>query len=177
LKSTGLALGCGLWETDGMAKDYIPKVGDIVTAHGQHGTFKVIEVAEIGGNTKIQPFHIGKQETFGLVMPSIPRSVLKPFKEDASQAAARIEKLPNHKMLLLRRWLRHRWVNCTTTQITEQNRVASWPRPSTTKAAPPAGKPGNATYFGDGPIVLARAVFVRIALTMRCFPPVFFAFQ
>ena len=85
----GLALGFGLWETDGMEKDYIPKVGDIVTAHGQNGTFKVVEVAEMG-RTKIQPFHVGKQETFGLVMSGIPRSVLKPFKEDASQAAARI---------------------------------------------------------------------------------------
>jgi hypothetical protein len=89
LKSTGLALGFSLWETDGMAKDYILKVGDIVTAQGQSGIFKVVEVPEMGG-IKIQPFHIGKQETFGKVMPSIPRSVLKPFKEDASQAAARI---------------------------------------------------------------------------------------
>lgn len=72
-----------------MAKDYTPKVGDIVTAQGQNGIFKVIEIAEMG-NTKIQPFHIGKQETFGQVLPRIPRSVLKPFKEDASQAAARI---------------------------------------------------------------------------------------
>jgi hypothetical protein len=72
-----------------MAKDYAPKVGDIVTAQGQNGIFKVVEVLEMGG-VKIQPFHVGKQETFGQVMPSIPRRVLKPFKEDASQAAARI---------------------------------------------------------------------------------------
>lgn len=72
-----------------MAKYYIPKVGDIVTAQGQNGTFKVIEVPKMGG-IKIQPFHVGKQATFGQVMPSIPRSVLKPFKEDANQAAARV---------------------------------------------------------------------------------------
>jgi hypothetical protein len=74
-----------------MAKDYTPKVGDVVTAHGQNGIFKVVEVSEIvAGGIKIQPFHIGKQQTFGQVMTNMPRSVLKLFKEDASQAAARI---------------------------------------------------------------------------------------
>jgi hypothetical protein len=74
----GLASGFSLWETSGMAKDYTPKVGDIVTAQGQNATFKVIEVTELEG-IKIQPFHIAKQETFGQVMPNIPRAVLKPF--------------------------------------------------------------------------------------------------
>jgi hypothetical protein len=63
-----------------MANDYAPKVGDIVTALGQNATFKVIEVTEVGG-IKIQPFHVAKQETFGHVMPNIPRGALKPFKE------------------------------------------------------------------------------------------------
>lgn len=76
-----------------MAKDYTPKVGDIVTAQGQNVIFKVVEVSEIvAGGIKIQPFHVGKQVTFGKVVANIPRSALKPFKEDAGQAAARIVK-------------------------------------------------------------------------------------
>ena len=74
-----------------MAKDYTPKVGDIVTAQGQNGIFKVVEVSEIAaGGIKLKPFHVGKQQTFGQVMTNIPRSVLKLFKEDASQSAAQI---------------------------------------------------------------------------------------
>jgi hypothetical protein len=73
---------------------YSPKVGDVVTAEGmnpEHQTFQVIEAPNLAGSTKIQPFSLKKQILFGNVI-SVPRSVLRLFKEDASQAAARIVK-------------------------------------------------------------------------------------
>jgi hypothetical protein len=46
LKSTGLAIGSGLWETVGMAKRKrrIPEIGDRVTVLGQKGAFAVSSV-------------------------------------------------------------------------------------------------------------------------------------
>jgi hypothetical protein len=68
---------------------YSPKVGDIVEADGQHGIFKVLSITD-NGLARLQPFNVGKQEVFGKVMEKIPRRALHPFKEDASQSAARI---------------------------------------------------------------------------------------
>ena len=42
------------------------------------------------GTTGLQPFNVSKQKAFGTVMTHIPRITLQPFKEDASQIAARI---------------------------------------------------------------------------------------
>jgi hypothetical protein len=42
------------------------------------------------GLAQLQPFNVSKQEAFGKVMEKIPRKALHLFKEDASQAAARI---------------------------------------------------------------------------------------
>jgi hypothetical protein len=72
-----------------MAKVGFPTVGDIVVSQDHTGTFKVLSVSNTG-STELQPFLVAKQQVFGSVMKSIPRSRLKPFKEDASQAAARI---------------------------------------------------------------------------------------
>ena len=69
-------------------RDYTPKVGDLVVSKDHDVVFKVLSVSE-SGMAELQPFHIGKQEPFGQVL-KVPRSRLRPFKEDASQAAARI---------------------------------------------------------------------------------------
>jgi hypothetical protein len=85
LKSTGLAVGFRLSD---MKTDYTPKVGDLVTSQDHNEVYKVLDIMN-GDMIELQLFHIGKQEFLGPVM-KVPRSRLKPFKEDASQAAARI---------------------------------------------------------------------------------------
>lgn len=72
-----------LWETKVMP--YTPKVGDIVVANGQTGTFKVLSVSDIG-LAQLQPFNVSKQEVFGKVIENIPRRVLHPLREDSSHA-------------------------------------------------------------------------------------------
>lgn len=81
----------GLCETVGMANTpiYNPEVADVVVADGQNAIFQVVEAPDAVGSTKIQPFHISKQMRFGNVI-SVPRRALHLFKEDASEAAARI---------------------------------------------------------------------------------------
>jgi len=71
------------------APDYNPQVGDVVVADGQNVIFQVVEAPDAVGSTKVQPFDIGRQILFGNIV-SIPRRALHRFKEDASQAAARI---------------------------------------------------------------------------------------
>jgi hypothetical protein len=44
LKSTGLAIGSGLWETVGMEKPYVPKPGDPVLLEGVQGRLVVVSV-------------------------------------------------------------------------------------------------------------------------------------
>ena len=69
---------------------YNPQVGDLVIADGMKDTiFKVVEAPDQVGSTKVQPFSISKQLQHGNVI-SVPRLALQLFKEDASQAAARI---------------------------------------------------------------------------------------
>jgi hypothetical protein len=89
LKSTGLETETRRWETVGMAKRDSPTVGDIVVSEDHSGTFKILSVSA-ENLAELHPFHVGKQEVFGKVMTHIPTSRLKPFKEDPSQAAARI---------------------------------------------------------------------------------------
>ena len=85
MKSTGLAVG---FKLSGMNKiPYTPKVGDLVEST-VHGVCKVLSVSN-SGMTKLQKFIVGRQQLIGPVV-EVPQSVLKPFKEDASQAAARI---------------------------------------------------------------------------------------
>lgn len=71
------------------APDYNPNVGDVVVADGQNVIFQVVEAPDSVGLTKVQPFDIGKRMLFGNIK-TIPRLALRRFKEDASQAAARI---------------------------------------------------------------------------------------
>jgi hypothetical protein len=82
-----------------MAKlpDYNPEIGDVVQADGMKTIFQVVEAPDSVGSTKVQPFSVSKQLRFGNVI-SVPRRALRLFKEDASQAAARIvrEATENH---------------------------------------------------------------------------------
>jgi hypothetical protein len=64
--------------------------GQVVTAQGHTGTFKVLDVSADGQTAVIQPFSLSKQMLLGAVMKGIPSSTLLHFKEDPSQAAARI---------------------------------------------------------------------------------------
>jgi hypothetical protein len=81
----------GLYERrlSGMNKSrYTPKVGDLVQSQDHNGVYKVLKVSE-SGMADLQMFIIVRQQLIGTVM-QVPRTHLKPFKEDASQAAARI---------------------------------------------------------------------------------------
>jgi hypothetical protein len=69
---------------------YVPRNGQVVVVQGHEGTFKVLSVSEDGQNADIQPFSLSKQMLLGAVIRGIPCSTLHHFKEDASQAAARI---------------------------------------------------------------------------------------
>ena len=94
MKSKRLATVYGLWETVGMAniEKFAPKNGQVVTAQGHEGTFKVLNVSEDGQKADIQPFSLSRQMLIGALMRGVPCSTLHHFKEDASQAAARIVK-------------------------------------------------------------------------------------
>jgi hypothetical protein len=70
-----------------MAKDYTPKVGELVESI-DHGVCKVLAVSD-EGMTTLRKFLVGRREESGPEI-KVPRRCLKPFKEDASQAAARI---------------------------------------------------------------------------------------
>ena len=69
---------------------FTPQKGQVVTAEGHAGTFKVLDISADSQTAAIQPFRLSKQMLLGSVMKDIPCSILHHFKEDASQAAARI---------------------------------------------------------------------------------------
>jgi hypothetical protein len=85
LKSTGLAIGFGLWETIGMAKPRTPKQGNVVRAVGHNGVFAIIGIYKDTNTVDLQwlkETHIEK---------GVPwTSLIFTDEEDASQAAARI---------------------------------------------------------------------------------------
>ena len=93
LKSEGLEPECGVWETPCMAdKEFAPVAGDLVISLHKRGVFKVLAMSHGGQTTAIQLFNISKQQLLGEPLEDIPCDTLLPFKEDASQAAARIAK-------------------------------------------------------------------------------------
>jgi hypothetical protein len=67
------------------------KVGDMVLATGQTGVFVVRSLSKNPDMAEIQLFSVSKQQPMEYKM-KVPLGVLSPFKEDASQAAARIVK-------------------------------------------------------------------------------------
>jgi len=67
------------------------KVGDFVVAHGQNGVFIVRSLTENPDIAEIQLFSVSKQQPMEYRI-RVPRGVLSPFKEDASQAALGIVK-------------------------------------------------------------------------------------
>jgi hypothetical protein len=82
-----VAAESNLWETMGMITF---KVGDVVIAQGHAGVFKIYKLSEDGNDASLEGFDVSKQRLLGNVVPHVPCSDLSPFKEDASQAAARI---------------------------------------------------------------------------------------
>jgi hypothetical protein len=73
-----------------MIERYIPQKGQVVTAEGHSGTFKVLSISADGQAAAIQPFSLSRQMLIGSVMENVACSTLHHFKEDPSQAAARI---------------------------------------------------------------------------------------
>jgi hypothetical protein len=65
------------------------KVGDLVLATGQDGVFIVRGLSKQPDMAEIQLFSLSKQQPMAF-KTNVPLGVLEPFKEDASQAAARI---------------------------------------------------------------------------------------
>lgn len=64
------------------------KQGEIVTVKDYPGqTFKIIKVEQ--GSVMVQRFNVSRQ-TLGDLVLTVPTTSVAPFKEDASQAAARI---------------------------------------------------------------------------------------
>ena len=89
MKSTGLAIGSGLWETVGMATTQI-KAGQIVVPDGMVGVYRVVRVSPDGQTADIEKFDVSKQKSLGDPIRSVAMNKLTVYKEDASQTAARI---------------------------------------------------------------------------------------
>jgi hypothetical protein len=73
-----------------IAERFTPQKGQVVTADGRSGTFKVLDVSADGQTAAIQPFSLSKQMLLGSIVKGIPCSTLHHFTESPSQAAARI---------------------------------------------------------------------------------------
>jgi hypothetical protein len=89
LKLCALAFGFGLWETVFMAMTNI-KAGQIVVPEGLVGVYRVVAVSPDGRTADIEKFDVSKQKSVGDPVRSIAISKLSAYREDASQAAARI---------------------------------------------------------------------------------------
>jgi hypothetical protein len=78
-----------LWETVGMAKAEI-KEGQLVVPDGMVGVYRVVEVSPDGQTANIEKFDISRQKSLGDPIRSVAMNKLTAYKEDASQATARI---------------------------------------------------------------------------------------
>ena len=65
------------------------KSGDLVVAQGHEGIFRIYTISQDGKSAEIELFSVSRQQPVGHSL-NVPTSTLSPFKEDASQAAARI---------------------------------------------------------------------------------------
>ena len=84
-----LAIVTGLWETVDMAKARI-KVGQVVISEGLVGVYRVVAIAPDEQTADIEKFDVSRQKSVGDPVRSIAMNKLSGYKEDASQAAARI---------------------------------------------------------------------------------------
>ena len=84
-----LAIGSGLWETVSMAIAKI-KAGQIVVSDGLVGVYRVVAVSPDGKMADVEKFDVSKQKSLGDPVRSIAVDKLTAYKEDATQAAARI---------------------------------------------------------------------------------------
>jgi hypothetical protein len=66
------------------------KVGDLVTAQGYNGVFRVCSFSKDQTTAEIELFNVSKQQPMQHYRMSFTMSALSPFSEDASQATARI---------------------------------------------------------------------------------------
>jgi hypothetical protein len=69
---------------------FIPRVNDLVRAKAFEGVFKVTGVQVAGDKCFIQRFNVSKLALMDEDQILVACSTLTPFREDASQAAARI---------------------------------------------------------------------------------------
>jgi hypothetical protein len=72
-----------------MAKTNIQK-GQLVVPEGMVGVYRVVKVSPDGQTADIEKFDISKQKSLGDPTRPIATSKLSLYKEDATQAAARI---------------------------------------------------------------------------------------
>jgi hypothetical protein len=84
-----LAFRFDLWETVFMATGNI-KAGQIVVPEGLVGVYRVVAVSSDGRTADIEKFDVSKQKSVGDPVRSVAIDKLSVYKEDPSQAAARI---------------------------------------------------------------------------------------
>jgi hypothetical protein len=72
-----------------MAKAQI-KSGQIVISDGLVGVYRVVAVSPDGQTADVEKFDVSKQKSLGDPIRSVAITKLSAYKEDASQAAARI---------------------------------------------------------------------------------------
>jgi hypothetical protein len=89
LKPKGLAIVYGLWETVGMAKAQI-ETGQVVVLDGMIGVYRVVKVSPDGQTADIEKFDVSSQKSIGDPIRSVATNKVAAYKEDASEAAARI---------------------------------------------------------------------------------------
>jgi hypothetical protein len=66
------------------------KTGQIVMSDGLVGVYRVVAVSPGGKTADIEKFDVSRQRSLGDPIRSVAIDKLTPYKEDASQAAARI---------------------------------------------------------------------------------------
>jgi hypothetical protein len=89
LKSTGLEIGTSLWETVCMTNAQI-RAGQVVVLDGMVGVYRVVRVSPDGQTADVEKFNISTQKSLGDPVRSVAINKLSAYKEDATQAAARI---------------------------------------------------------------------------------------
>jgi len=87
LNVSPLVTGLSLWETVLMAKI---RTGQIVVPDGLVGVYRVVSLSLDGQTADIEKFDVSRQKSLGDPVRSVAIDKLTAYKEDPSQAAARI---------------------------------------------------------------------------------------